>query len=52
VQAGETDEMTDETDDMEVGWLLPPQAIRPRRRGDTIKAYASGLFMDHILKFR
>jgi hypothetical protein len=38
-QAGETDEM-DDAGDMEVGWLPPPQAIRLRRRGDTIKAHA------------
>jgi hypothetical protein len=41
VQAGETDEMAADPDDIEVEWLLPPQAIRQRRTEDTTKPHAS-----------
>jgi len=52
-QAGETDEIDEVADDdVEGGWLPPPQAVRQRRSEDTTKPRTSGLFMDHLLKLR
>jgi hypothetical protein len=40
--AGETEEMAEDVDDgVDVGWLLPPQAVRQRRTEDTTTPHAS-----------